>query len=175
MSNNVKTIDDYMDTLKQIHEYKEELQEIRKKYEFDKKEDFISKGIEEIKTVDFLNNFINEIYYIGKTCKKAGYKNKYWDIFRKYGIEIDEETITSYKFCIEDDNLFIYYIDLEFNDEINVMCIHLDVDFYLLLDDLNKLSHESLERIEEKERLKKEKIEKEEYELYLKLKEKYEK
>lgn len=178
-----KSFETYMKDIKKAAEYQEELKEIRAKYDIDKKEALIESVKDLIRNEDFVESFVGQMCHYATVAMDAKNVDKLIEIIESFGGEVN--TIVYYfdKFTIGKDKLFISrtYAGCWQEETESIMDLPLDLDlssFYKALDKFEDECKVLIQKIyEEKkaaeEALKKKK-EKEEYELYLKLKEKYE-
>ena len=178
-----KTFEQYCEDLKIAKQYELEIEQIKKNYGIYEKEDFIAKSKDIIKQKEFLEYFVFALSAYGKNAKDVNLYDEYWDILLKFGADIDSYSVNFYEYDYSEDGLYIYYTYSGcFQEETeSIMTLPATFDVYSLLEELKQLDEKcDAERIKINEQKKieeqkqKEKEAAEEYELYLKLKAKYE-
>jgi hypothetical protein len=174
----------YITKLKKAREYKKEIEKVYIQYQIDEKKQYIKETEKFIKDIDFfimLGSHIGEIYNYSHKVKMEDEFLKQMDLFK---VEIEREYFVFDGVELYDDRCWYYknsYHDY-IEDQEDIGTIPYDIDLFGLIDyleEFEKICDEKYKEIEaEKQRLaeiQKQQKEAEEYSLYLKLKEKYEK
>lgn len=174
----------YITKLKKARKYEKEIEKIYAEHQIDTKEKYIKETKKLIKDMDFLlmlGGHIGEIYNYSKKVKMEDEFLKQMDIF-KIEIEKDYFIFDGVELC--DDKCWYYktsYHDY-IEDQEDIGTIPYDVDLLELIEYLEKIEKIFDEKYKEIEienkriaEIEKQQKEAEEYALYLKLKEKYEK
>ena len=178
-----KSFENYRKDFEKARKYQKEIQEIKEKYSFDKKEEFIQTVNKYIENQFFLEELCSRFYnvaYFANNCKLI---DEFWGIFEKYNADIDNYNIDIQEVESSSNGIYFYrtYAGNWETETESIMTLPIDIDLIQLLEDLDVFEEKCKEQFkilkeQEENRKKLEAIrkEKEEYALYLKLKEKYE-
>lgn len=178
-----KSFETYMKNIKKAAEYQEELKEIRAKYDMDKKEALIESVKDLMKKEDFIESFVSQMCHYAMVAMDAKNVDKLIQLIESFGGEVDNIVYYFDKFSIGKDRLYISrtYAGCWQEETESIMDLPLDLDlplFYKTLDEFEDECEILIKKIRQEEaaaeKALEEKRAKEEYDLYLKLKEKYE-
>lgn len=179
-----KTFESYKKDFEKAKKYQDKINMIKEKYSFDKKEEFIKKVNNYIENKSFLEELRRRIDELAFFANNAKIIEEFWNIFEKYKADIDNYNINFQEVELSSNGIYFYrtYAGNWETQTESIMTLPLDIDLIALLDELDVFEEKCEKQykiIKEQEERKKQldaiKKEKEEYQLYLKLKEKYEK
>lgn len=179
-----KSLEGYRKDFIKAKKYEKEIQEIKKKYSLDKKEKFVQDVNKYINNQHFLEELCSRFHNVGYFANNSKLEDDFWNIFEKYGANIENYTISFEEVKISLEGIYFYrtYIENWQTTNESIMTLPIDIDIIELLNELDTFEEKCRKKYkiikEQQENLKKLKDiqkEKEEYLVYLKLKEKYEK
>lgn len=181
-------IERYLKKCEKAKEAEEDIQVIREKYDFDKKEALIKEVSDCVSKSKFLDEFASVMRTYISCFMSYNLIDDFSKIIAKFGGDVDEiehnaNEVRIYKYC--DKNVFYFYdtcaVGMYETEEIRVLMIPVDCDLPSLFDELESLYCVYKERYdvamkekEEKEAREKAEAERREYAEFLRLKKKYE-